>query len=104
MKEVVHCINYIRSLGLNHRQFKIFLGKVECHYPDNTYYSSVRWLNRADTLKRFWHLRGEIECFMESRNQDVSFFNDVEWMNDLAFNPDVTQHLSKLNGQLQEKE
>jgi len=41
---------------------------------------------------------------MESRNQDVSFFNDVEWMNDLAFHPDVTQHLSKLNGQLQEKE
>jgi len=40
---------------------------------------------------------------MESRNQNVSFFNDVEWANDLALLTDVTQHLSKLNGQLQGK-
>ena len=24
MKEVIHCVNYIRSPGLNHRQFKVF--------------------------------------------------------------------------------
>jgi len=45
-------------------------------------------------------LRCEINCFMGSRNQDVSFFNDVEWVNDLAFFTSVAQHLSKLNGQL----
>jgi len=28
---------------------------------------------------------------MEVRNQDISFFNDVEWVNDLAFLTDVTQ-------------
>jgi len=39
---------------------------------------------------------------MESRDQDVSLFNDAEWVNDLAFLTDVT-HLSKLNGQLQGK-
>ena len=38
---------------------------------------------------------------MESKNQDVAFLSDVEWLNDLAFLTDVTQHLSKLNKQLQ---
>ena len=58
-------------------------------------------LSRADTLKRFWSLRNEIKSFMESKNQDVAFLSDVEWLNDLAFLIDVTQHLSKLNKQLQ---
>ena len=45
---------------------------------DVTYFSSVCWLSSADTSKRFWHLRGDIKFFMESRKQDVSFLNDVE--------------------------
>ena len=38
---------------------------------------------------------------MESKNQDVAFLPDVKWLNYLAFLTDVTQHLSKLNEQLQ---
>ena len=38
---------------------------------------------------------------MESKNQDVAFLSDVVWLNDFAFLTDVTQHLSKLNKQLQ---
>ena len=101
MKEVVQSVNHICCRGINHRQFKLFLEKFDCHYPDITYFSSVRWLNRAETLKRFWSLRNEIKCFMESKNQNVSFFCDVEWLNDLAFLTDVTRHLSMLNTKLQ---
>ena len=101
MKEVVPCINYIRTRGLNDRQFKFFLEELDTDYPDISYFSSVRWLSRADTLKRFWSLRNEIKSFTESKNQDVAFLSDVEWPNDLAFLTDVTQHLSKLNKQLQ---
>ena len=101
MKEVVHCVNYIRSRGLNHRQFKVFLKELDYDYPDITYFSSVRWLSRADTLKRFWNLRNEIKCFMETKNRNVSSLKDVKWLNDLAFLSDVTQHQAQLNGQLQ---
>ena len=52
MKEVVYCVNYIRSRGLNHRQFKVFLKELDCDYPDITYFSSVRWFSRADTSKK----------------------------------------------------
>jgi len=41
-------------------------------------------------LKTLWCFM----CFMESGNQDVSFFNDIEWGNDLALLTDVTPHLS----------
>ena len=53
MEEFVHCVNYIRSRGLNQRQFKVFLKELDCDYPGITYFSSVHWLSRADTLKRF---------------------------------------------------
>ena len=46
MKEVVHCVNYIRSRGLNHRQFKVFLRELDCDHPDITYFLSIRWLSR----------------------------------------------------------
>ena len=101
MKEVVPCINYIRTRGLNQRQFKFFLEELDTDYPDISYFSLVRWLSRGDTLKRFWSLRNETKSFMESKNQDVAFLSNVEWLNDLAFLTDVTQHLSKLNKQLQ---
>ena len=34
MKEVVNCVNYIRSRGLNHRQFKVFFKELDCDYPE----------------------------------------------------------------------
>ena len=40
---------------------------------------------------------------MGSKNQNVSLFYDVEWLNDLAFLTDVTQHLSILNTKLQRR-
>ena len=33
MKEVVHCVNYIRSRGLNHRQFKVFFERTGLRLP-----------------------------------------------------------------------
>ena len=38
---------------------------------------------------------------MKSKNENVSFLSDIEWLNDLTFLTDVTQRLSKLNKQLQ---
>ena len=40
---------------------------------------------------------------MESNHQNMAFLCDENWLNDLAFLTDITQHLSKLNLTLQEK-
>ena len=103
MKDVVTCVNYIRSRGLNHRQFKAFLEGLYSDYPDVVYFSAVRWLSRVATLKRFWNLRTEIQSFMTSKQQDVGFLSNDDWLNDIAFLTDITQHLSDLNVKLQGK-
>ena len=57
MKNVVQYVIYIRARGLNHRQFNASLEYMDCDYPDVVYFSAVRWLSRAVTLRRFWKLR-----------------------------------------------
>uniref|UniRef100_H2ZD91 Uncharacterized protein n=1 Tax=Ciona savignyi TaxID=51511 RepID=H2ZD91_CIOSA len=103
MKNVVSCVNYIRSRGLNHRQFKSFLQALNSDYPDVNYFCAVRWLSRAAVLKRFWDLKEAIHTFMESKGQDISYLKDDAWLNDFAFLTDITHHLSELNVKLQGK-
>ena len=57
MKNVVQCVNYIRARGLNLRQFKTFLEYLDYDYPDYVYFTAVRWLSLAVTLKRFLTVR-----------------------------------------------
>ena len=104
IKNVVSCVNYIRSRGLNHRQFKSFLQALNSNYPDVNYFCAVRWLSRAATLKRFWDLKESLQTFMESKGQDISFLKDDAWLNDFAFLTDITHHLSELNVKRQGKD
>ena len=104
MKNVVSCVNYIRSRGLNHKQFKSFLQTLNSDYPGVNYFCAVRWLSRAATLKRFWDLKEPIQTFMKSKGQDNSFLKDDAWLNDFAFLTDITHHLSELNVKLQGKD
>ena len=80
-----------------------FSEELDLDYSDISYFSSVCWLSRANTLKRFWNLRNEIKSYLESKNQNVSFLSDIEWLNDLLLLTDVTQHLSKIDKQLQRR-
>lgn len=52
-------------------------------------------------LRRFFDLREEIEQFMEEKGNLVFEFQSTEWMQDLAFMVDVTEHLNNLNKTLQ---
>ncbi|XP_071052939.1 general transcription factor II-I repeat domain-containing protein 2-like [Onthophagus taurus] len=66
MKVVVSTVNFIKSRGLNHRQFKQFLDDIESEYGDLLYYTEVRWLSRGLTLERFLNLIEEIGIFLAS--------------------------------------
>ena len=101
MKDVVQHVDYIRARGLNHQKFIAFLEYLDCDYPDVVYFSAMRCLSRAVTLKRFWNLRQEIKLFMESKYQNVAILSDENWLNDLAFLTDIIQHLSELSLKLQ---
>ena len=75
--------------------------ELNSDYPDAVRFSATSWLSRAGTLKRFLNLQQEIKSFIESKHQDVSFLNNEERLNDLAFLTDIAQHLSELHVKLQ---
>ncbi|XP_050516254.1 general transcription factor II-I repeat domain-containing protein 2B-like [Diabrotica virgifera virgifera] len=104
MDKVVLTVNFIRAKGLNHRQFQAFLSDVGSDHEDIVYFSSVRWLSRASTLKRFYSLLDEVKIFLENKGQEIDFLTDEQWLADLAFLVDITKYLSDLNLKLQGKD
>ena len=74
MKVVVSTVNFIQSRGLNHRQFQELLIELDSEYGDVIYFSQVRWLSKAATLKRVWKLKEEISNFMEMKGTKVEQF------------------------------
>lgn len=53
MQPVTKIVNFIRSRGLNHRQFRQFLQELDEKYSDVPYFTEVRWLSRGAVLERF---------------------------------------------------
>ena len=72
MTDLVKAVNF-RSWGLNHHKFNAFLDKVGSEYEDIVYFSKVRWLSKAATLKRFQLLLPEMKVFLEEKKQNVDF-------------------------------
>ena len=109
MATVVSSINFIKSRGLNCRQFKecrqftaaSLLKDLESEYGDLVYYCEVQWLSRGSMLRRFYELRNEVKLFMETKGEPVAQLSDSMWLCDLAFMVDITQYLSELNVKLQ---
>ncbi|XP_065654921.1 general transcription factor II-I repeat domain-containing protein 2A-like [Hydra vulgaris] len=104
MELVIHTVNFIRSRGLNHRQFKQLLEGCVSEAEDVIYFSQVRWLSRAATLKRFWILLPEIVLFLKIKGKNTSLLENIDCLNDLAFLIDMTQMLMELNLKLQGKD
>ncbi|CAB4060838.1 unnamed protein product [Lepeophtheirus salmonis] len=67
---VIKTVKYIRSRGLNHREFQEFLRHLESQ--DVTYFTEVHWLSRASTLQRFWLLLDEIILFLKLKQKELN--------------------------------
>lgn len=100
MDVVIKTVNFIRARGLNHRQFDTLLNDNDIRHG-LPYHTEVRWLSRGVVLKRFFELREEIKYFMHQKGRPVSQLEDAEWLNDLAFMVDITEHLNWLNTKMQ---
>ena len=104
MEIVVKTVNFIRSRALNHRQFASFLLNNESQHGELLYHTEVRWLSRGKVLKRFFDLLEEIDSFMKIKNSEVPELTNSNFISNLAFLTDVTDHLNDLNIKLQGKD
>ena len=89
MDVVVKTVNFIRSRGLTHRQFKSFLADMDSEYGELLYHTEIRWLSRGNVLKRFFAFRNEIASFLEMKNNAVPFLADATFQCNLAFPADI---------------
>ena len=90
MATVVSTIHFIKSKGLNSRQFKELLNDLESEYGDLIYHCEVRWVSRGNIPVRFYGLKEEVKQFMERKGKPVVELSDDKWMCDLAFMVDMT--------------
>ena len=98
---ITRAVNFIRARGLNHRQFKVFLGELDTEYGDLPYHTEVRWLSQGRVLQRCFELREEICLFMESKGKDTTELRDETFLCEMAFLCNITNHLNVMNLHLQ---
>ena len=103
LEPVMSTVNFIRSRGLNHRQFRDFLSEMEAEYPDLPYHTAVRWLSSGKVLLRFFEPREEIEIFLNEKNRPEPLLSNTEWLWKLAFAADIIGFLNAFNLKLQGK-
>ena len=102
---VVKIVNYIRTRGLNHRQFTKLLEDCDSDHSGVLYHTAVCWLSVGKVLRRVWDLKAEIVLFLEIKGKDKEFhqLKQSEWLSDLAFAVNLFEHMNELNTKLQGK-
>lgn len=101
MKVVKKAVNYVRTHGLKHRQFRAFLEANDCEYTDVPYYAEVRWLSRGTMLKRAYTLSQVILDFHHQQGKELHEFECQDFMTDFAFLVDIVDQMNTLNTKLQ---
>ncbi|KAG5884534.1 hypothetical protein JTB14_029067 [Gonioctena quinquepunctata] len=99
MKRVVSSVNFIKSRGLNHRQFQ----DLESKYGNLVFNCQVRWLSEGNMLKRFHELREEVPNFLGMKEKSILVvpLRDDVWLSDFAFLVYITSYLNELNMNMQ---
>ncbi|CAM5075593.1 unnamed protein product [Eretmochelys imbricata] len=102
MDKVVQIVNFIRACPLHHCQFVELVDQIETEYGNLNMHIEVRWLRRGKLLDHFLALLPEIKQFLIQESQVYPEL-DENWILDVAFLVDITDHLNMLNESLQGK-
>jgi len=90
MNVVKPVVNFVRAQGLNHREFRQLLETSDLEIEDVAYYTEVRWLSRAKTLKQFVIARPVLVPFLEKAANSKTFslpkeLKDQSWWAEVGF-------------------
>ena len=102
-EKVFDTVKILKKPGNCHKEFKNFLDDENADFSDVIYFTEVRWLSRANCLKRFFDLIENIDKFFIEKNEQIFEFSNPLWVFKLAFVVDVTTLLNQLNISIQGK-
>ena len=98
----IKVVNTIHGRALNHRLFQLFCKELGKEQTVLLYYTEVRWLSRGRVLSRLFELRDEIKEFLcKMGNEMAEYFEDPEFIQNLAYLAYVFTALNELNRSLQ---
>ena len=103
MGPVIEATNFIRTRGLNHRQFQKFLYDLDTEHQDLAYFSVVRRSSKGSMLRRFYELQKEVALFLKNKGRPMAKMEDESWLCDLAFLVDITTRMNEFNTRPQRK-
>ncbi|XP_078397295.1 scavenger receptor cysteine-rich domain-containing protein DMBT1-like [Cetorhinus maximus] len=80
MKIILEIVNFIRSNGKTHREFRNFNEELDLEdKPDDaSFYYIVRWLSTSNVLNRFVELLEPIIAFLEEKKRSYPQLEDTE--------------------------
>lgn len=113
LKLIAKSINIVRggNKALLHRQFKKFLEDMYSYnskFGDLVLYNHARWLSAGTCHERFFAIRKELPAFLQQFvASDIAELEgklqSLEFLKELAFLTDFTNHLNEMNFKMQIK-
>jgi len=85
-------VSFFRSKGM-----KDFWSDMEPEFGDAICFTEVPWLSHGRMLKRVQDLKEETELFLDVSGKLFPHLCVSDWMCDLAFCNDITQHTNEMN-------
>lgn len=114
LKLIAKSINIVKggNKALLHRQLKKFLEDMYSYYfkfGDLALYNHARWLSAGKCHERFFAIRKELPAFLQQFvASDIAELEgklqSLEFLKELAFLTDFTNHLNELNFKMQGKD
>ena len=102
LETCVKVVNTICGRALNHRLFQLFCKELGKEQTVLLYYTEVRWVAHGCVLSHLFELRDKIKEFLcKMRNEMAEYFEDPEFIQNLAYLADVFTALNELNRSLQ---
>ena len=67
LSDCVKVVKFVRNRAINHRILKALCWDLGSDYEVLLYHSEVRWLSRAEVLKRLQELKQEVLLFLKDK-------------------------------------
>lgn len=108
MQTITKIVNLIKGGNkfLSHRKFQTFLEEHDAAYTDVPLHCEVCWLSAGKCLDKFFAIRKEIFLFLEEQSIACEYkylLKDIDFLCELAFITDLTNHFNIFNLKLQKK-